>query len=306
MGRKLLSADIWYFAKGEITIGPLTLTELIAVLPKQPDPMRTYVSDGIMDWTQACEVPELRRHFVRSPALSLRYLASATITPPFVIEGGWLAFRDQYAALAKLQLRRLSTSALTLASLIAKHSVTESIASKTEGKKPGWRRKAGIIGGLSLLALVIVGALGVTLGNDIVRGVRERSSARQLHEVPKMDSVQAMKEGSAIEQLRDDLQRTLPSLRAALPKKIDDLTTMIAVDAKDEWLMHHFRVDGELADFKGVNFGSEMRKLFVPAACKEAQFRITLGKGAKYQFLYSDRNGQLIGSFVMVKNDCQV
>lgn len=81
---------------------------------------------------------------------------------------------------------------------------------------------------------------------------------------------------------------------------------MGTVDAKDEWLMHHFRVDGELADFKGVNFGSEMRKLFVPAACKEAQFRITLGKGAKYQFLYSDRNGQLIGSFVMVKNDCQV
>ena len=274
-----MSVDIWYFSKGEITVGPLTLAELIAVLKEQSDPMHTYVSDGTIDWTQVCDIPELCHHFKKPPP-GLKLLVS------------------------KISL--LSVTTLKLLGVSLKLSEPELSILRVDERKAGWSLKASFVGALGFIAIVIVGAFGVGLGQDIVRGVRERSAVKQLQEGLGTDTVQTIKDRSATEQLHNELKMALPSLRTALPKKIDDLTTMIAVDATDEWLMHYFRVNGEFEDFKGVNFGSEMRSLFVPAACKEAQFRITLAKGAKYQFLYSDRNGRLIGSFVMDKNDCQL
>lgn len=271
-----MSVDIWYFSKGEITVGPLTLTELIAVLKEQSDPMHTYVSDGTIDWTQVCDIPELCHHFKKPPP-GLKLLVS------------------------KISL--LSVTTLKLLGVGLKLSEPELSKLRVDERKAGWSLKASFVGALGFIAIVIVGAFGVGLGQDIVRGVRERSAVKQLQEGLGTDTAQ---DRSATEQLHNELKRALPSLRTALPKKVDNLTTMIAVDAIDEWLMHYFRVNGEFEDFKGVNFGSEMRSLFVPAACKEAQFRITLAKGAKYQFLYSDRNGRLIGSFVMDKNDCQL
>lgn len=75
--------DLWYYADGEKTRGPVPLAELAAALAKTPDPRRTLVWQlGFTDWKPAEQVPELADQLLRPPTLEPTPPAPPPPPPP--------------------------------------------------------------------------------------------------------------------------------------------------------------------------------------------------------------------------------
>jgi hypothetical protein len=65
-GRFLL--ELWYYADGEETRGPISAVNLVALLSKMPDPRTVMIwRHGFEDWKPTHEVPEIARQVVRPP-----------------------------------------------------------------------------------------------------------------------------------------------------------------------------------------------------------------------------------------------
>lgn len=79
--------DIWYFANGDQTVGPIDLGALRTALRSNSSPETVLVwKEGFPSWIEARSVPELAKLIVRPPPLPPRIAASAlsrnkTISP---------------------------------------------------------------------------------------------------------------------------------------------------------------------------------------------------------------------------------
>jgi len=64
--------DIWYYAEGDKSVGPLSLADLTAILSRLSNAKNTFVwRDGFSSWVKAENVPELVRHVIKPPPLPI-------------------------------------------------------------------------------------------------------------------------------------------------------------------------------------------------------------------------------------------
>jgi hypothetical protein len=103
-------------------------------------------------------------------------------------------------------------------------------------------------------------------------------------------------------QLEAGQENALLQLRAELPKKIDDLTTMREVYAGSGTVLYKLQIDRSEIQF--ATRSDEMKKSITRAACKEPSYAKSLRYGAKYQYYYEDKNGRAVGTIVIEKGDC--
>jgi hypothetical protein len=74
-------SDVWYYAEGDKSVGPLTLSELKTILSRVSSARDVLVwRDGFSSWQTAKNVPELRPHVIKPPPLPPP--PSTTLTPP--------------------------------------------------------------------------------------------------------------------------------------------------------------------------------------------------------------------------------
>jgi len=72
-------ADIWYYAEGDKSAGPLSLTDLRAILPRISNAKNTLVwRDGFSSWVKAEDVPELAPYVIE-PAPAITAPTSPTV-----------------------------------------------------------------------------------------------------------------------------------------------------------------------------------------------------------------------------------
>ena len=65
-------SDIWYYAEGQKTVGPLTLAELTAILSRVSNPMDVLVwQSGASGWEKAQNVKELVAYLISPPPLPI-------------------------------------------------------------------------------------------------------------------------------------------------------------------------------------------------------------------------------------------
>lgn len=63
-------SDVWYFARGGNSVGPVTRADLIDVLSRTPASEHMLVwRSGFSDWQKASEIPELMRAILAPPPL---------------------------------------------------------------------------------------------------------------------------------------------------------------------------------------------------------------------------------------------
>jgi hypothetical protein len=77
-------SDVWYYAEGEKSVGPLTLTELTVILSRVSVANEVLVwRGGLASWIKAENVPELSACVKKSPAV----LTSPPPVPPKTLAG---------------------------------------------------------------------------------------------------------------------------------------------------------------------------------------------------------------------------
>lgn len=63
-------SDIWYYAEGERTCGPVQRVELLSILRQTSNPLSVLVwQSGFDDWVAVARVRELAEHLVQPPPL---------------------------------------------------------------------------------------------------------------------------------------------------------------------------------------------------------------------------------------------
>ncbi len=61
---------IWYYAEGDKSVGPISLADLIAILSRVSIAQSVLVwRDGLPNWVEAKDVPELAVHVIKPPPL---------------------------------------------------------------------------------------------------------------------------------------------------------------------------------------------------------------------------------------------
>ena len=79
--------DLWYYAEGEKTRGPLSIDELIPLLVRISDPRRIMIwRHGFDDWKPVEEVREVAQQVFRPPPLKLGPPPIPTASAPLVRE----------------------------------------------------------------------------------------------------------------------------------------------------------------------------------------------------------------------------
>jgi hypothetical protein len=165
-------------------------------------------------------------------------------------------------------------------------STVQETGAAAEVSESKWSVKKFTLGAIGLVATLIAAAVGGVLGKAGVQAVMSPSKA----------SIQS--------QLEAAHEKMLPQLRADLPKRVDDQTTMVAVDARGGTVFYSYRVDVNRSDLNFGEFAGELKKSITSAACKEQAYAKSLGYGAKYQYAYSDKNGQALGTILVQRGDC--
>jgi hypothetical protein len=95
------------------------------------------------------------------------------------------------------------------------------------------------------------------------------------------------------------------AIRPTLPKKIDELTTLVAIHHAGFKLQFDMVVDlGKAASRPTAAFASQLRALVIPRVCNSEMVQ-SLRVGASYEFIYHDEKSNDLGSFIISNADCQ-
>jgi hypothetical protein len=257
---------IWYFADGATPIGPLELSELKKRLEDRGDLRSVLVwRDGFSDWQKASEISELKDLFVKPPPIPKSSIADNPLI-------------DRLAALARVDV-----------------AGKDADRAKGQGSNSKSRVKTAIFWIVGVPFVILAASLGGVIGK----------AAIQLMMALRADPSGANLDDAQLKKLLDEgHQVALNKLRPTLPKKIDEITTMVAATARDGTVYYYFRVDRDMKDFANVNFVGTMRKTIKKDACMQTQFKKSLNLGAKYEYSYVDKHGRQIGSLIIDKGDC--
>jgi len=103
--------------------------------------------------------------------------------------------------------------------------------------------------------------------------------------------------------LEERIAKGLEGLGAALPKKVDDLTTMISArnDGSKVVFGYRLEVDGSRLN---ENVKAKVRELATKDICAEKQSREVLSLGGSFQLNYTDISGKPVTTVDIANRDC--
>jgi hypothetical protein len=112
----------------------------------------------------------------------------------------------------------------------------------------------------------------------------------------------ALSEQAAIEAA---IAKSEDAIRPTLPKKIDELTTMVAIRHAGSKVQFDAVVDlSKAASRPTASFASQMRALVLPKVCNSEMVQ-SLRIGVSYEYVYRDQKSNDLGSFIISNSDCQ-
>jgi hypothetical protein len=149
------------------------------------------------------------------------------------------------------------------------------LTEQTRDKKT--RRTARVLLWAALWAAVLLGLLMVNFG-------------------PRLISEQAAIEAAIV--------KSEEAIRLNLPKKIDELTTLVAVHHTGRKVQFDLVVDLGKAVLKPTtSFVSQLRALALPKICNSEMVQ-SLRIGASYEYIYRDEKSNVLGSYIISNSDC--
>ena len=150
------------------------------------------------------------------------------------------------------------------------------LVEQTEGKKV--RRTARVLLWTTLRATVLLGLLMVNLLADQAK-------------------IEAAIEAAIV--------KSEEAIRPTLPKKIDVLTTLVAIRHAGSKVQFDMVVDlSKAASRPTTSFASQMRALVLPKVCNSEMVQ-SLRIGASYEYVYRDQKSNDLGGFIISNSDCQ-
>jgi hypothetical protein len=150
------------------------------------------------------------------------------------------------------------------------------LVEQTEGKKV--RRTARVLLWTTLWATVLLGLLMVNLLADQAK-------------------IEAAIEAAIV--------KSEEAIRPTLPKKIDVLTTLVAIRHAGSKVQFDMVVDlSKAASRPTTSFASQMRALVLPKVCNSEMVQ-SLRIGASYEYVYRDQKSNDLGGFIISNSDCQ-
>jgi hypothetical protein len=97
-------SDAWYYAEGDKSIGPIALADLIAILSRVSKAQSVLVwRDGLSNWVEAKDLPELAPHVVKPPPLPSR----RPVRPPLPVKGAIPEIEGKELELTWLRMMRV-------------------------------------------------------------------------------------------------------------------------------------------------------------------------------------------------------
>jgi hypothetical protein len=93
------------------------------------------------------------------------------------------------------------------------------------------------------------------------------------------------------------------AIRPTLPRKIDDLTTLVSVDLLRTTMMYHYRMNLDTSKVDKKVFESRMQSKLIKDVCGSPMIK-TINAGAIYGYIYTDTRGDLITTIKVSKKEC--
>lgn len=147
----------------------------------------------------------------------------------------------------------------------------------------------------ALIGMIVVGSLVVGLGKVLVDAWWPAKTS------------EAQAAGSSADQVseREALIRGIIWIRATLPRKVDDRTTLVAVGLNGKTYWSHLVLDADAGEISG-NTKEAMRRDAIANVCKRRGHRSAASEDliAVYHVEYVDRSRNPIQSIEITKNDC--
>jgi hypothetical protein len=268
--------DDWYCTHDGRTLGPFTFRELEAMLPEVPNwrDLRVW-RNGFSEWEKAGDLEEFASLAGARPARPTRQRVQ----------------------------RRTATA-------------------KTRAQNPPrtWSMTKVLSGVALIVAVVIGGAFGMVISNTAQEpatstgdgspqdGTQDKAQDRtQVGTQARIELQGQTKVQDRVEpeerRLQARIAKGLEGLGPTLPKKVDDLTTMIAASNEGTKVVFRYRlaVDG---DRLNDNVKAKVRELATKDICAEKQSREVLDLGGSFQLAYADINGKPVTTVEIANGDC--
>lgn len=147
------------------------------------------------------------------------------------------------------------------------------------------KKRSVVLRVLGWCALLLAGLVGMTIGKPIGKEIAS-----------------AILGGSRAEQMEQALKKAEAVARAELPKKLDDVTTMVAVDHEGNRLRFSYVLDLRKQAFSPTLLQT-VRAQILPKLCAEKSTN-GLNAGIVFDYAYRDPQAKSLGSFSIAKGDC--
>lgn len=136
--------------------------------------------------------------------------------------------------------------------------------------------------------VIVAAVLGQMIGKPI-----GREASSMVMGSPKTNT-EAIEQGFA---------RAETEVRPTLPKKVDEITTLVGITHSGPRLRYELVVDAGKGRQLPADFISRMKKEVAPKVCA-SNMKSSLDLGASYEYNYRDQTQSLLGSFVLIDSDC--
>jgi len=95
------------------------------------------------------------------------------------------------------------------------------------------------------------------------------------------------------------------AIRPTLPKKIDELTTLVEIHHTGSKIQYEIVIDLSKAASRATSsFMPQMRALMLSQICNSDAVKV-LGIGASYEYSFRDEKSNNIGSVIIQNSDCK-
>ncbi len=111
------------------------------------------------------------------------------------------------------------------------------------------------------------------------------------------------------EQIRDNFKTIVDQLNQSTPLQIDALTVLDKLSlGSGAHIIHHYSIDTFSIEQESANpkdVVSAMQQMLIPLICENNDTKAVIEFGAKFEYIYSDSQGNEFASYIIDKSDCQ-
>jgi hypothetical protein len=139
---------------------------------------------------------------------------------------------------------------------------------------------------LGALLTLIIGVVGFVVAREIIH------------------TASAPRATNVADQVEEGFKHAVAQIRATLPKKVDNATTLTDVSSAGMVLTYHYIVDSNNYELL-PNFMQIAQRATTSLVCNTEDMKEAMKAGAAYEYSYSDGNSKSLGGFVVTSADCK-